>query len=207
MRLKGVLATLVGSFAQLSITILLGLMGALYYAYLHWPKNIFWAVVPVLSFALIALLLFFYFNINKIRYLLPRKSVLGRYRKYLAIYSFYKFQDLLKVLGLALLRYLVFSGQFMLFLWFFSGAMPPLVCWLSIFVVYLVQTVVPSTALTEIGVRGAASVYFLGEYVQSTPAILSASYGLWLINLLLPGIFGLLILMFVEPKLKRNQTA
>ncbi|MGZ5304114.1 MAG: hypothetical protein ACXWDO_08395, partial [Bacteroidia bacterium] len=204
-RIKGVLATLVGSFAQLSITLMLGIGGGLYYAYMHWPENVFWLVVPVLSFGFIALLLFFYFNINKIRYLLPKKSFMGRYRKYLVVYSFYKFPDLLKVLGFSLLRYFVFSGQFILFLWFFSGAVPPIECWLAIFLIYLVQTVIPANALTELGIRGASSVFFLQSYVPNAAAILSASYGLWLINLLLPGIFGLLILVFVEPKLRSGR--
>ncbi len=205
-RIKGVLATLVGNFAQLSITLILGIGGGLYYAYMHWPKNVFWLVVPVLSFAFIALLLFFYFNINKIRYLLPRKSLLGRFRKYLVVYTFYKFPDLARVLGLSLLRYFVFSGQFILLLWFFSGTVPVLQCWLAIFLIYLVQTVIPANALTELGIRGASSVFFLQDFIPNEVAILSASYGLWLINLLLPGVFGLLILVFVEPKLRRQKT-
>jgi MFS family permease len=200
-RIKGVLATLVGSFAQLSITLILGIGGGLYYAYKHWPENVFWLVVPVLSVGFVALLLFFYFNINKVRYLLPKKSFVSRFRKYLVVYSFYSFADLGKVLSFSLLRYFVFSGQFVLFLWFFGGAVPPIECWLAIFLIYLVQTIIPANALTELGIRGASSVFFLQGFVPNTAAILSASYGLWLINLLLPGIFGLLILVFAEPKL------
>lgn len=201
-RIKGVLATLVGSFAQLSITLILGIGGGLYYAYMHWPKNTFWVVFPVLGLVFIGLLLFFYFNINKIRYLLPRRSFISRFRKYLVVYSFYGFRDLAKVLGFSLLRYIVFSGQFILLLWFFSGNVPPIQCWLAIFLIYLVQTVIPANALTELGIRGASSVFFLQNFITDPAAILSASYGVWLINLLLPGILGILILVFVEPKLK-----
>jgi hypothetical protein len=183
-RVRGVLATLIGGIAQLMITLVLGMLGAVYYAHEHWGGGAYlFAVLWVLTIAFTVLLLVPYFNLNKIRFIIGRQGWQHKLRRYLSIYSIYSRQDLAAVLCLSLIRYLVFSIQLFLLLLFFAVPVEPLAALPSIFLIFLVQTVVPTTALSELAVRGAASVTFLAVSDQFSGAVLAASYSIWLLNI------------------------
>src|SRR5690606_3713827 len=108
-----------------------------------------------------------YFNINKIKHLLPKKKWLKPLRKYLLVYTLYDTNDLGRILTISLLRYLVFCSQFLLLLYVFGVEVPLVQSFFMVLLMYLVQTAVPTTALTEIGVRGAVSVYFFNYYTAN----------------------------------------
>jgi hypothetical protein len=55
---------------------------------------------------------------------------------------------------------------------------------------YLAMAVIPTFALTEIGVRGSTAIFFIGLFSTNISGILSASIFLWIINLAVPAIIG-----------------
>jgi len=104
---------------------------------------------------------------------------------------------LFKVLLLSLLRYVVFSTQFYLLLRAFALQIPYPTAFMLISVIYLVVTAIPTVALVDLGIRGSVSVYFLGLYFHNGQAaflILSASTLIWIVNLALPALAGILFI-------------
>jgi hypothetical protein len=93
-----------------------------------------------------------------------------------------------------LLRYVVFTTQFYFLLEVFGvrGSFANEI--LLINMVFFVMTLIPTFALAEIGVRGAVATYFLSKLSVDSLAILNASISLWLINLVIPAIAGIIFI-------------
>ncbi|MCB0771783.1 MAG: hypothetical protein KDB93_00205, partial [Flavobacteriales bacterium] len=62
-------------------------------------------------------------------------------------------------------------------------------------VVYLVSTLIPTMLLSELGVRGSVAVAMFAPLGGPAAMVLLASFGLWLVNLALPALAGALILL------------
>jgi uncharacterized membrane protein YwzB len=201
-RLKSVFTSIAGNLAQLLITIALGTFGILYYLhyFASFSFNIFLAA-GVLFTANLALLLFL-FRLRYVYVLVPKKY--ERARKTLRVLGRYKPADYWFIILLSFFRYLVFTLQFLLVLNVFKVALPVFASLPMVFSIYFVQSVVPSITLLEFGIRGAASVHFLGFFSQNFTGILSASYLLWFINIILPAVSGA-ILLFASNYLMRRK--
>jgi hypothetical protein len=193
--------------AQLLTTILFGLAAILFffpfYADMSEQLNI-WFYSGIIAAVLITAFLsvFAFLNFSSFSDILRRIS--GRaYRKisrYAEVFSWYSPEFLLKILGISISRYLVFSFQFWLLLLAFRVPVSYFTAMVLIGLVYLLMAVIPTIALTEIGVRGTVSLFIFGLYLspegiwseQVKLGIASASTMLWIFNLALPAILGTL---------------
>lgn len=105
---------------------------------------------------------------------------------------------LLPPLLFSLLRFLVYSFQLSL-LWII---MDDSVSFFTIFtlsaVMFLAVSVIPSMAISEIGIRGAVLVHLAESLnLNSTPAVIAAAV-LWLINVAVPALAGIVPLQKIE---------
>ncbi len=198
LRMKGIFATLAGSAAQLIVTLLLGCIGLLYFLGYVLGNYLLFSAAFIVFIVFSAALLFLFFHIQKVRKFIPDYHWLKPVKKYARVYKHYSRNDLGKVLHLSFLRYLVFCSQYILLSWLFGVNLPIIDGFLLLFLMYLVQTAIPTTTLTELGVRGATSIFFFKVYTTNLTAIVAASYSLWFINLALPGIIGLVFLLLVK---------
>lgn len=100
----------------------------------------------------------------------------------------------MKVLVLSLLRVMVFTAQFLFLLLWLNVDVPLLqgFCMAALF--FWVMAVVPSLALTELGVRGAVGLYIFGQVSPNSIGILAATTSIWVINLILPAIIGSILI-------------
>jgi len=92
----------------------------------------------------------------------------------------------------------VFSAQYLILLDTFGVEMLWWQGFLMNAVIYLVMALVPTIAVVELGLRGKVSLYFLGLLSNNTAAIIAATVGIWLINLLLPAVLGSILLLGVK---------
>jgi hypothetical protein len=96
------------------------------------------------------------------------------------------------------LRYMVFSTQFYLFLLAFEVPLKLGEAMMIIPVIYLITTSIPTIALSELGVRGSVSVFFIGVFMAGNfigvgdlqLRVFAASTCIWLINIALPALIG-----------------
>lgn len=96
----------------------------------------------------------------------------------------------IKVLSISLLRVAVFTAQYLFLLRWMNVDIPLAqgFCMAALF--FWIMAVIPSLALTELGIRGAASIYVFGHFSANTIGILAATTGIWLLNLILPSVLG-----------------
>ncbi len=205
-RWRVLIVTAIGIYAQLLTTILFGTIGLAYVMITNSVLNasffIEWTVIFLLIFS--AMLLFIlYFNISLIENLLERFSFLSKAKIYLRVLLHYSSEELLKVLSLSVIRYLVFTIQYLLLLKIFNIHIPLIEGSALIAAIFLVQTIIPSIAIAEIGIRGSVALFFLTPYSNNELGIVSAAWGLWLINLVIPAIIGM-VLILLNKRAKRK---
>lgn len=94
------------------------------------------------------------------------------------------------VIGLSILRFLVFSTQFYLILVFFEGPLPWLAIIPAIYLMYLLVSLVPIFPFLDIVVKGSVALWLLSQFGISETPVLTTVFAMWLLNLVIPTIFG-----------------
>jgi len=103
---------------------------------------------------------------------------------------------------LSILKYLIFSFQYYLLLRFFGSPINYFQAFIGISLSYLVSSGIPSITITELGIRGSVSMFFLGIYTDNQSAILAASSWLWIVNVAIPAFFGATVLFLRKTQKK-----
>lgn len=201
-RWEGVLITLLGSLSQLLITIITGAVTFIFFAHDYFdlaesPFYYYNGLILIVSI-LVFLLLLLFFNVSFLTNVINRlPGKLKKLRHYGSIFSLYSNYELAYVLLLSFGRYLVFFTQFYLLLIIFGVNIPVEQAFLMTSMIYLTMAAIPTIALTELGVRGSVSLYFIGLYFtyhnpsgQNELGVLTASSVIWLINLAIPALLG-----------------
>lgn len=203
--IEGIFMTVIGSISQLLVTIVVGCLSLafflpVYYAPADFPTELLMGALYVLGFLANIIFLGLYLNISIITDISRRifKPEWKHWNHYIEVFSLYKTSELLKVFGLSLLRYMVFSTQFFLFLRAFDVPLSIGEAMMLIPVIYLVTTSIPTIALSELGVRGSVSVFFIGVFMAGhfvgvgdlQLRVFAASTCIWLINIALPALIG-----------------
>ncbi len=196
---KAVIATMVGSFSQLLVIITLGLAGLLFFAYRFVVTDFFvLQIVGFLGVVLILLLLFIFYNIDLCVPLAKRIPGI-RYAKpllkHLVILTHYSSSELSQAIFIALIRYLLYTAQYFCMLQFFdieTSFSASLACIATIF---LLQTSVPLPPVMGMFARGEVALYVWGFFSRDEMSILASSFGLWIINVIVPAFIGLIFVV------------
>ena len=196
------LATAIGSYAQLLILITGGLGAVLYFIQFHseWPQLLltsFWW----LSCGLLLLAYFFFFNINKLITLIDKLSLPKRFQRlFRYIYEIRQFQrfQLIKALELSLLRYIVYCLQYYMIVRFVGIEAPFWGALSGIASIFLIQSSVPLPPLAALLARGEAALIIWGHFSENTIGILAATFGLFILNLCIPALFGLGVIVRIN---------
>jgi hypothetical protein len=204
-RIEGVLITIVGSMSQLLVTILAGSIALLiviprYLSDAGFSSGyIFYSLVAIVM-AMDFLLVSLFFRLSFLATLKERilQNGLKRFRKFFRIFAFYHNREMGTVLLLSFTRYLVFSTQFYLLLVLFGIRIPYFNALELIALVYFIMAIIPTIALTELGIRGSVALYVFGLYFKpivpmagaGNMGIFTASTLLWIINLGIPALIG-----------------
>ncbi|MCX6233037.1 MAG: lysylphosphatidylglycerol synthase domain-containing protein [Bacteroidetes bacterium] len=202
---KAIFISILCSMSQLMITLFMGSVSIIIYilAFTHkqdiFSSYILWIFIGLLVFANF-LLFSVFFNVSFISKLLYKiiSDKWIKIKKYLRVYSYFKFTELRNVLLFSLLRYLVFCTQFFLLLRFFGVPLHIFEGFLMISLIYFILSVIPSMTLAEIGIRGSVAVAVFDYYFNTTLnlnvhfnfGVVAATSVLWLINIALPALIG-----------------
>ena len=192
--IKVVIATVTGNIAQVMMTYGIGLSCMVGMAFLGdygsvWQEfNKVWMLIMVMIF--ITLLILFIKPL--LRWLKPRipKQITKAFR----LIKKYDRKLFAKVVAIAFIRYTVFALQFFLLLQLFSNFSLPVYTIALIPIAYVMQSVAPVPAISDIGVRVFVTTLLFGSLLSDN-AILHAVTCLWFINLILPGLIGTIYLV------------
>jgi hypothetical protein len=205
-RLRALSLSAVGSFAQIIVTFVMGLLGLLLvYASITsklqtaFSLSTFWInwLVYAVSLTVIVQLICFY-NLSWITKLVEKIPLVSRYRFFIQKLEDLHNKQLTNILFLSFIRYVVYMVQYLLLFQLFQvdiswWMISSLVC-----VQLMVMAVVPSIALAELGVRGQVSIALFGLFSSNTIGIIAAVSGIWLINLIVPALAGSLLILGIR---------
>lgn len=198
-RTFGVLATGVGSLAQFLTTVTTGIIGLILVLALYPDKfrigSVFNSISSGLLFILFLFLIWSYFNVYKIKPLFFKFSFFKKRADQLDVFSEIKTISLLQVALLSFLRYFVFMSQFFLLLKIFNIHLTITQAYISISLTYLFTSLIPTSTLIELGIRGSLAIFFIGFFSNNSLGIVLSTSILWIINLAIPAIIGSVFLL------------
>ncbi len=194
-KLEGIAITLIGSLSQIVASFSLGFLGWIAFNY-HFSETDIFLVYALLTIAVIltTVLLIFYYNIHLVKNLIDKLPYFKKWQRYFNPVVHYNIKELTKVLSFSALRYMVFSFQYFLLFQAFGIELGLTEGIILIFSIFFMQTIIPSIAIVELGIRGKVALYFMA-FVNANPiSVLSAALLLWGINLLVPALIGAIII-------------
>ena len=193
-RIQAVFITILCSMAQLLTTIIFGSF-AFFILHEQFLDDQYF-IIEISSFSLLVLFTFnilfvlAYFNVASLIKFLLKFSFFNFLRKYINIISLFNTRDLLVTFLFSVLRYLVFSIQFLILLYVFNVDISLFDAILSIMLIFFFITLTPTITIAEIGVRGSMALLVLLKFSTNIIGILSSTFLLWIINLIIPAIIG-----------------
>lgn len=218
-RIQAVLSTFIGSLAQLLTTILFGLIALIFFytEYINIYEGLnFWLylgfILMVIIIVFIMIFAFLNFSVFSIIIMKISGKYYSRIEKYAQVFSWYSNRELSNVMLISIIRYGIFSLQFFLLLQFFGVETSYFESMMLIAIIYLLMAIIPTIALTEIGVRGSVSLYVFKYHFEAlglwnpemTIGVVSASSLLWLLNLVLPAVLGTIFIFSLKFFRKNN---
>lgn len=202
---RAIFITIVGSFSQLMVTLVAGYIAFVIFAYEYLLNefslsNYLFFAIAIFTGVVILLLMLLYLNVGVLDPVLHR-LIRSRWRKvgqYFSVFSRFDTLKLVEVFGLSLLRYMVFSLQFILLLKAFKVPVSWPEGMMLVSVMFFVMTAIPTVTLAELGIRGSVTIGIFQIFLQDAGlfseavkfSVFAASSGVWLINLALPAIIG-----------------
>ncbi|MFM1875079.1 MAG: hypothetical protein RL266_816 [Bacteroidota bacterium] len=197
-RIDAALLTIVGSYAQLVVTLVTGIMATMFFL----PEFVGLGPITPMQYNLIgilvvgfcSLLVIMFLNTRLLTTILNWLPIPKQHRHYTKVFEYHSTTTLWKVFLASLGRYVIFTFQFYVLLKIFDVQISYSNAMMMVSMTYFVMTAVPTIAITELGVRGSIAVYFIGMISSNISGIFLASSMLWLINLAVPAIIGVVFI-------------
>ncbi len=192
-RIQATAMTLYGDLSQFIITFVIGLFGFIVLMNLHYFSDkikSFDTIIIILGFISILASGVIYFKINTISQFLGKFKLTSKIFKKALLIQNISSKIKLNTLILSGLRYLIFTFQFYMAFYIFDINISYSNAILAISSIYLASSIIPNIPFAEIGIRLSFSIIFIGIFTNDYSAIILASLLIYLINLVLPTIFG-----------------
>ena len=198
-RWLSVSASFVSSLAQLYCIWILGWLGTLYLINVkgNLPTWFSWTFVG-LGLMVLFLIGFLFFNAKIIEDFARKmiqhsklREILGRFRPVLH----FETGIMLKLIAWAMLRVLVYSLQFAMLLKFFGVDLSWISMFSVIWAVYLFQSGLPLPPIMGLVARGEIAIFLFNLFGANALSVAAATFGIWMINLILPALIGLIIIL------------
>ena len=191
---KAVIATLVGSFSQLLVLLSMGLLGLIYFVHYYVEMEALMLTgIAFMGLSLIVMMVFFFYNVEMMVPIvkkLPYIQKFKRFVKHVRVLQNYNARELTVTLSYALVRYLVYMGQYYLFLRFFGIEVSLVAALAGIATIFLLQTSIPLPPLAGLLVRGEIALFVWSHFSTHELSILAATFSLWILNLIIPALIG-----------------
>lgn len=197
-RLKGVIITFIGSMSQLLITILFGSISFIILSELLFESKIFFIAISkfkllvfLLLFLLNVFIFYFFYNVHSFISFFNLNKYINRFKQYIQTFTIYNSSELTNILLFSFSRYIVFSIQFLILLNVFEIDSSTFHSMLSVMLIFLFVSIIPTIVVAEIGVRGSVAIYVFSLFTINSIGVFSSTLLLWIINLVIPSLIGI----------------
>ena len=205
-RIKAVTLSIAGGMAQLIITMLMGCFGLAYLLFtmdasdslmgisILWIKVfLYGSIIGTIVF------IFFFFRLSWLIRLMEKLPYADRFSKYINVLETFDAKILLRLLSISFFRYIVFVFQYIFMLQLLQVEQNVWTGFWIISVMFWILAIIPSFAIAELGIRGTVAKT-LFSYSSNTIGILTATFGIWFVNLFIPALIGSLLILGIKIK-------
>jgi hypothetical protein len=200
-RIRAVSLTIAGSFSQLIITLVAGTVGLFFLSdklvsfygsdsLSLWLKFL-WGIL--LAVTLLCVLI--YFRLSWLIKGVEKLPGLAKFVRHIEVLEELNVTILLRVLGMSVVRFLVFVIQYNLLLQLVQVEIGWWQGFWAVSVLFLLLAIWPTIALLELGLRWEYSLVLFRLFSQNAVGIYATATGIWLVNLVLPAVMGSLFLL------------
>lgn len=193
------LGSFVGSISQNIATIGFGLIASVVYFSIYDTKIVYefplaYYLIVIFTFITLLALILIYVNLAYFIDKISHWKWLQKYEDYFPHTYDWSANTLWKVLGLSVLRYMIFSAQFILLLFVFDIKLPIGEMMIKTSMIFFISTIIPSYAISDLINRGAVSIMIL-NMINMDIYITAAAFLLWMINLAVPALIGAVFML------------
>ena len=180
--------SVLGACSQLLSLMIAGSAGLTYYCIAH-PVTLHFILLGGTAVFTVALGLL-YFSFEQWAPHIERIRFLRKLHMWARLLHRFTRSEQWTILGISLLRFAVFTLQYMLLLYWQGISVPLAEGFLLCALFFWAMAIIPSIALAELGIRGTVSVFLFAPFTHNIAGIAAATFILWCINLVLPSLAG-----------------
>ena len=185
--------SVLGVTSQLSAVYIFGLVGLIYFN-LAYPSAL--GKAGLAGCIIVNILIgFLYWRFEHLLPIIARIGFLRRFAVYGKLLNRVTSKRQILVLAISLLRFSIFTAQYLFLLRWMNVNIPLAEGFCTAALFFWIMAVIPTVALTELGLRGNVSLYLFQHFSPNTIGMLVATTGIWLLNLIIPSIIGSLLII------------
>ncbi|MDP2385218.1 MAG: lysylphosphatidylglycerol synthase domain-containing protein [Bacteroidota bacterium] len=184
---------------QLFTTMMFGILCAALWLWNTEEGNSLYIIIFITCCTLLLGLLLVILNIEAVYRKLAHVSFLQRLK--LGEVS-YPGKTMLQLIGLSVLRYLVFSLQYVLLLQCCGAQANYFELFVPVSVSFMLMSAIPMISFIEVAIRAGIAVILFSPFNSNELLLVTASTLLWLINIVIPSIIGYFVILSSKIKFK-----
>ncbi|MCA5005008.1 lysylphosphatidylglycerol synthase domain-containing protein [Sphingobacterium bovistauri] len=198
-RARGAVLMGVGLFAQLVLTSVFGALGIAWFVaeYVEVPFGVnlgIWVIGVIYGLSFILL----YFNVQWIDYLVSKIQFLKKIQPFFDVLRNVTLSQLRKVLLLSLIRFIIFTSQYIILMFVILPEIALLPMVMMIFILFFVQSALPTLDIFDFSVRSFVASNLYAYVTTQDIAVMAIVSFIWFINLILPAIIGAFFVLNVN---------
>ncbi len=196
-RPMALLANLISSIGQNIINIGLGLILTVFFVHRFYPleRSVFISLI-LMALTILVMMYFVYFKIEilypLLKFLPKNKWVIAGEKAIHAISKIDR-KTLSVVLFLSLIRYLIYTFQYVILIYYFGVSDDILTSFLGVGAIFFFQSNLPLPAALSVFARGEMAIFLWSLFSTNVLGILAATFTLWSINLVVPALGGMIL--------------
>jgi len=185
---------------QLFITVVFGILSLL--IFINTKNNnhqfiVFACLVSGITLFLLSLILL---KMDKIYNWLSNRKLLSKFDLGTVIYPK---SLLVKLLFYSVIRYFVFSSQYVFLLQICGAKAGYFELLIPVGISFMLTSAIPMISFIEVAIRAGIALVLFSDYVSNDLLIVTASSAMWLINIIIPSVIGYFIILGTKMKLKQ----
>lgn len=210
-RLRSLSLTLVGSMAQLTVTLTAGFAGLIFLQSSAWktagqmqglPQILVNGFIFMIGSGAVLMMVIF-FKLRWLTIMFEKIPLVHKYRFLVKDIETISQRDLVRILALSITRYMVFIIQYLVVLHIFNVQLNIAEAIATTCVLFVVLAILPTIPVADLGMRGEAGLQLFGILTANSIGIIATTAAIWLLNLVFPAIAGSLFIIGI--KIFRNR--
>ena len=188
-RQTGIGTILLGNGIQFYVTLIFGILSYL----IIWKNNIsiFDQIIFGVTLFCVLLGIFLFYNRNKVQQYFNRFRWIHPFKVYLNALTDFENRDFKNVMIWTSIRFIIYSFQFVIILQIFQIDVLTIDLWAISCLILLFKTLIPPiNFLSDLGIREISAIHFFNFYSVNIASVITATFALWLINILFPVLIG-----------------